>query len=106
RMMRHLGPTLLCAWIVWAADGVNNKTSGGWHIKAAFPVYTACVQAARSMAIEQAQLMAKDGGDAGWGPVRGDDRSGQYAATMTLRNGETVQTYFHCFPDTVKNPNP
>ena len=101
--LRHLGPTLLCAWILWSAgDSTGSKVSVPWNIQAAYPVYTACVQAARSAAIEESQLMSKDG-DATWGPIR-DDRSGQFAAVVKQKSGDTVRSYFRCLPDTIKNP--
>jgi hypothetical protein len=102
-MMRHLGPTLLCAWVLWGqgeSTGPAGPSSTPWRIQAAYPVYIACVQAAKSTAISEHELMSKDG-DATWGPVR-DDRSGQYAATVKLKNGKTVRSDFRCLPDTVK----
>jgi hypothetical protein len=103
--MRHLGPTLLCVWVLWGmgeSSGPNGPSSTPWSIHAAYPVYIAGVQAAKSAAIEEHGLMSKDG-DATWGPVR-DDRSGQYAATVKLKNGQTARSDFRCFPDTIKKP--
>jgi hypothetical protein len=106
RIMRHLGPTLLCAWVLWSmaeSSGPSGPISVPWRIQAAYPVYTACVQAARSAAIEEQAVMSK-AGDAAWGPVR-DERSGQFAAWVKkLKTGDTVRSDFRCFPDTIKKP--
>jgi hypothetical protein len=99
-MIRHLGPTLLCTWVLWGmaeSSGTAGPNATPWRVQATYSVYWACVQAAKTAAILDQGLASNDGADATWAPVGGNDHSSQYSMMAKFKNGKTGEIRLSLF---------